>query len=442
MSTAIQKKVLILGGGFGGVYSAMRLEKLLGRDASIQITLVSSENFFLFTPLLHEVAACDLEATDIVSPIRALLKRVDFFEGDVTAIDLPGRSVKVAHGKHRHEHTFSYDYLIIAIGSTDKYLNLPGVQENSIAMKTLGDGIHLRNRMIATLEEAGAACGGDDREALMTFVVAGGGFAGIETMGAVNDFIRGALRFNPRIQRDQLRFMVIETAELVLPELGPELGRYAEKKLSARGVEIRTKTSVTAASDGSVTLSDGSIIKTHMLIWTAGVAPPPLVNELPCEKKKGRMVVNEFLEVEGFANVWAVGDSAAVPDGKGGIQPQTAQHALREAIVAADNIAAAIRGGKKKPFVFSTLGQLAAIGHHIGVARIFGFKFSGFFAWWMWRTVYLMKLPRFEKKLCVAIGWTLDLFFPKDLVQFQTHVSGATAQSNPPGADPRKPTVA
>lgn len=426
MSATNVKRILVLGGGFGGVYAALRLQKKLKDMPEVEITLVSRDNFFLFTPMLHEVAASDLELTDIVCPIRSLLKRVKFYCGEVEAIDLVAKRVSVSHGYERHHHELEYDCLLIALGSTTNYFNLPGVQERALTMKSLADAIHLRNTLISHLEEADAECTAD-RGALMTFVVAGGGFAGIETIASVNDFVRDSLRFYPHIDESHLRMVVVHPGEVILPELGPELGRYAQQKLGERGIEILTNMKVDCVTDDWVTLSDGQQIPCNTLIWTAGTAPHPIVGSLPCKCDRGRVVVNEFLEVPQWPGVWAVGDAVVVPDKRTGIpHPPTAQHAMREGRVAADNIVAAIRGSQKKPFDFATLGQLAAIGHRTGVARIFGLKFSGFIAWWLWRTIYLSKLPTLERKVRVALNWTLDLLFPKDLVQFMG-VRAATA---------------
>jgi NADH dehydrogenase len=416
-----RKKILILGGGFGGIYAARRLDEKLGRDPEVEITLVNRENFFLFTPMLHEVAASDLEITNIVSPIRELLPHVHFFCGKVESVDLIQKRVTVSHGYKTHPHELAYDHLVLALGSTTNFFKLPGIEENAITMKSLGDAIQLRNILICRLEEADTECAATDRGNLMTFVVAGGGFAGIETIGCVNDFVRGALRFYRNIDPKMVRFIVAHPGVVILPELGPELGAYAQKKLAARGVEIHTNCKVTRADRSGVTLSDGTIVAASTLIWTAGTSPHMLLTSLPCECDHGRVKVNEFLEVPNWPGVWALGDCALVPDPiSGGFQPPTAQHAIREGHILADNLIAALRGGRKRPFRFKTLGLLASIGHRTGVAKIFGIKFSGFVAWWIWRTIYLSKLPRLEKKLRVAISWTLDVLFPKDLVQFQT----------------------
>ena len=417
--SVLRTKILILGGGFGGMYAALRLENTLARDADIEVTIVSRDNFFLFTPMLHEVAASDLDVTDIVTPLRSMFRRVRFFAGEVKSIDLPNKRVTVSHGYEPHNHDLDYDYLLIALGSTTNLFNLPGVEERAMTMKTLGDAIHLRNVIISHMEEAETECSLGGGGALMTFVVAGGGFAGIETIGAVNDFVRDSIKRYPHISPHSVRMVVVHPGDTILPELGTELGKYAQKKLDARGIEIRTKTRVAEATAQGVTLSDGSFVPCRTLIWTAGTSPHPVVGGLPCDCDRGRIRVNEYLEVARWPGVWAVGDCAAISDkASGSLYPPTAQHAIREGRQAANNIAAAVRGGAKHLFAFKTLGQLAAIGHRTGVAKVFGIMFSGFFAWWLWRTIYLSKLPTLEKKVRVALDWTLDLMFPKDLVQF------------------------
>ena len=416
-----RKRIIILGGGFGGLYAALRLEKTLARDPEMEILLVNRENFFLFTPMLHEVAASDLDLTHIVNPVRKLLKHVQFFDGDADDIDLSGRKVVVSHGAEHHVHELEYDHLVIALGSITNFFNLPGLQERALTMKSLGDAIYLRNKLISHLEEADFECCALERQELLTFVVAGGGFAGVETIASLNDFVREALRFYPNLREEMLRVVLVHPSPVILPELGEKLGAYAQTKLAARKVEIRVNTRVTGVSERGVELSDGDAILTKTLVWTAGTSPNPLLEKLPCPKERGRLLVNEFLEVPDWPGVWALGDCALVPDRQTGkFCPPTAQHALREGKILAENLLATVRGGGKKPFVFTTIGQLASIGRRTGVANIMGVNFSGFLAWWLWRTIYLSKLPRFEKKVRVALDWTLDLLFSKDLVQFVT----------------------
>ena len=402
-------RVLILGGGFGGMYAALEFERALARGANLDVTLVNRDNFFLFTPMLHEVAASDLDITNIVSPVRKLLRRVTFFHGDIESIDLANKRVGLSHGHEEHCHSLQYDHLVLALGSTTNFFNLPGLADRALTMKSLDDAIVLRNRLIANLEEADFECCAPLRAPLLNFVVAGGGFAGVETIAGMNDFLREAVRF------------YLHLREAILPELGEKLGAYAHRKLVERNVEIHSNCKVTAVTDREVRLSDGTTVTTNTLVWTAGTCPNSLLDSLPCTKERGRVLVNEYLEVPDWPGVWAFGDCAVVPDRKTGkSHPPTAQHALREGKVAAQNILATIRGDRKKPFLFSTLGLLAPIGKRTGVANILGVNFSGFIAWWLWRTIYLMKLPRFEKKVRVAFDWTLDLLFSKDLVQFRT----------------------
>ncbi|HEV8590626.1 MAG TPA: NAD(P)/FAD-dependent oxidoreductase [Pyrinomonadaceae bacterium] len=416
-----KKRILILGSGFGGLYTALHLDKTLAKDADVSITLVNRENFFLFTPMLHEVAASDLDITHIVSPVRKLLKRVKVFNGDVEGIDLHAKTVQVSHGKENHHHTLNYDHLVLSLGSITNFYGNAGLEANALTMKSLGDAIYLRNHMISNLEEADFECCPHVREPLLNFVVAGGGFAGVETIAGINDFLREALRFYPHLTEDMLRVVLVHGGDAILPELSPKLGKYAEKKLRKRGVEIHLNTLVSEATEREVVLSNGMRFASNTVIWTAGTAPNPLLDTLLCEKDHGKICANQFMEVEGFDGVWAVGDCSAIVDPKSGkTYPPTAQHAIRQGKVLAKNITAAIGGGRKKPFVFETIGQLAALGRRTGVAQIFGFNFSGFIAWWLWRTIYLMKLPRFEKKLRVALDWTLDLIFTKDPVQFLT----------------------
>ena len=418
MSDNQTKRILILGGGFAGLYAAMEFEKTLARDPGVEITLINRDNFSLFTPMLHEVAASDLDPTTIVNPIRKMLRRVHLFAGEVQSINLSQKQIVVSHGFDHHRHSLTYDHVVIGLGSITNFYGLPGLEGRGLTMKSLGDAIRLRNHLIEHLEEADSECV-KKKNALLSFVVAGGGFAGVETVASLNDFVRDALPSYSHLREDMLRVTLVHPGAVILPELGEKLGAYAQKKLIERGVEIRVNTKVSAVSPHAIELSDGTTIESDTLVWTAGTSPNPLLQELPCKKEHGRIVVNQFMEVAGWPGVWALGDCAAIPDNTTGKPyPPTAQHALRQGKVLAQNICAEIRGGRKKPFVFSTIGQLAAIGKRTGVANILGVNFSGFVAWWLWRTIYLSKLPRFEKKLRVALDWTLDLLFSKDIVQF------------------------
>jgi NADH dehydrogenase len=435
-------RIVVLGGGFGGIYAAMELEKTFDDDPDVRVTLVNKDNFFLFTPMLHEVAASDLDLTHVVSPIRQLLRRADFFNGEVVGVDFDRREVVVSHGgEGEHPHRLRYDHLVLGLGAVTNFWGLPGLEERALTMKTLGDAIELRNRVISGMEEADGECAADVRRRALAFVVAGGGFAGVETMAAINDFARESRRFYPSLEPEDLRMVLVHSGDTLLPELSKKLGRYAQEKLAERGVEIRLKTRVKALTPEGVELSDGTIVPARTLVWTAGTAPNPILETFPLPKEKGRVVVSEYLEVPGCPGVWALGDCARVPDVRGGFCPPTAQHASRQGKVLARNIAATIRGGRKKPFTFKMLGQLAALGRRSGVASILGMSFSGFWAWWLWRSIYLLKLPNFERKLRVALDWSLDLFFHKDLVKLPTE-RGPAAQSRPAEEPAREPRAA
>ncbi|HEX9591754.1 MAG TPA: NAD(P)/FAD-dependent oxidoreductase, partial [bacterium] len=310
VSDGDEKRVLILGGGFAGLYAALEFEKKLPRDSKVRVILVNKDNFFLFTPMLHEVAASDLDMTHIVNPVRKLLKKVQFFVGSVENIDLTKKEVTVSHGYDHHTHLLGYDHVVIALGSVTNFFGLPGLQENALTMKSLGDAIALRNRIIQHLEEADTECAAKDREALLTFVVAGGGFAGVETMAAINDFVRGSLRFYPNLREEMLRMILVHPGEVLLPELDRKLGVYTEKRLSKRHVEIRSGTRVTQAAEGTVTLDTNEVIKTKTLIWTAGVAANPILAQLPCRSERGRLFADEYLQVPDWPGVWVVGDAA------------------------------------------------------------------------------------------------------------------------------------
>src|SRR5437773_7648274 len=369
MASHPKARVLILGGGFGGLYAALRLESTVAGDPDVQVTLVNHDNFFLFTPMLHEVAASDLDMTHIVNPIRKLLKRVQFFQGDVERVYLDEKRIEVSHGADHHHHELEYDHLIIGVGNITNYFNLPGLEQHALTMKSLGDAIFLRNRLIQNLEEADFECT-EARVPLMTIVVAGGGFAGVETIAAVNDFLREALPFYNNLQVRDLRVVLVHSGAVILPELSEKLGAYAGSKLTERGVEVRLNTRVLGYRNGAVELSDGSSVPAKTLVWTAGTAPHPILDTIPCAKDRGRVATNEYMELPDWPGVWAVGDCASIPDPRTGKPyPPTAQHALGQGRVLAQNMCSAIRGGVKKPFVFSTLGQLAAIGKRTGVDR-------------------------------------------------------------------------
>jgi NADH dehydrogenase len=414
-------RIVIAGGGFAGLYAAMHFDKRLARRADVEVTLISRENFILFTPMLHEVAAGDLYPGDIVNPLRRILRHVKFIDADVQAIDLNARRIRCIASVADRELEFEFDHLLLTLGSETNFFNMDGVGDWSVTMKSLSDAALLRNRMVALLEEASLQTDEAARRQLLTFVTAGGGFSGTETTGAVNDFVRETMRYYPQLREELIRVVVVHPGNFILPELGEELGRYAEHKLRERKVEVIKGQRVANYDGVVVTLSDGTSIPAATLIWTAGVKPSPVIAQLPCEKERGRLLVSEYLAVTGVPGLWAAGDCAAVPIlNTENFHPPTAQHGLREGVTVAKNIEAMILDRSLKPFRFKMLGQLASIGHHTGVAMVFGIKFSGFIAWWFWRSVYLMKLPGLAKKLRVMASWTLDLFFGQQIEQMIT----------------------
>jgi NADH dehydrogenase len=410
-------KIVIAGGGFAGLYAAKQLDGTPAQRTDVEVTLISRENFILFTPMLHEVAAGDLSPSDIVNPLRRILRRVKVVQAEIHAIEPTKKIVRCLGGLRDVELDFEFDHLLLALGAETNFFDIPGVRDWAVTMKNLADAALLRNRMVALLEEASLRSEEDAQRELLTFVTAGGGFSGAETTGAINDFLRETARFYPAIKEEMIRIVLVNGGEHLLPELGKELGCYAEHKLRNRGVDVIDGALVTSYDGSVVELSTGTSIPAATLIWTAGVKPSPVIECLPCQKQRGRLLVDECLRVTGVAGLWAVGDCAAVPDGTGSFYPPTAQHGMREAIAAAKNIARAVVGEPLKPFHYKTIGMLASIGHHSGVAMLCGVKFSGFIAWWMWRSVYVLKLPRLAKKIRVIMDWTLDLLFGRDIEQ-------------------------
>jgi NADH dehydrogenase len=412
------KRIVIVGGGFGGAATARRLETLFRREPDVEIVLFDRENFSVFTPLLPEVPSGALEPKHIVSPLRARLGRTSVRQAEVRAIDVHRRTIVAGHCPRCAEYVVEYDYLVLALGCVTNFFGLPGVAERARTMKSLADGAGLHDLVIGKFEHADLEPDGAARRRLLTFVVAGGGFAGVETAAELNDFVRAAGRYYPRIAPDDVRVVLVHPGDRVLPEVSESLSAYALAKLRSRGVEVRLGTRIQACEDDGVRLSGEAVLASQTLIWTAGVSPHPLLDEMDLPREAGgRIQVDSTLAVPGRTGVFAVGDCAAVRDpATGRLYPPTAQYAIREGAVVADNVAAAIRNEAPRHFRYRPLGMLASLGRHSAVAEILGFKFSGFLAWWLWRTVYLMKLPGIERKVRVVLDWTLDLFFPRDIV--------------------------
>lgn len=416
-----KKHILILGGGFAGVEAARYLDRTAAKRPDVEVTLVNRENFTLFTPMLHELVGGDLEPVHICNPLRKLLRHVTVLSGYVKAIDLAVRRVTIAYGITELPRELPFDHLILALGSETNYFGIPGLSEHALGIKTLGDAALVRNGVISRLEIASVEPDRNRRKRTLTFVVVGGGFAGVETVGAVNDLARQSIRYYGQIDPSEVRVVLIHGGPVILPELGEALGFYAQEKLRKRQVEIKLGTKVIAYANGAIHCDDGEEIPSDNFVWAAGVAPAPILKDMPLELQSGRVVVDSTLEVHRFPGVWAVGDCAAVLDPVSKTPyPPTAQHALREGRCAARNICARLDARPTLPFEYKAPGQLASIGRRTGVARVFGLKFSGVLGWAMWRMVYLMKLPRLEKKLRVGVEWALDLFFEREIGQYIT----------------------
>ena len=408
--------IVIVGGGFAGLYTALELEKRLRRERDVTVTLLNSENFFLFTPMLPEAGASSLGTRHIVSPLRKLLRRTRFAEVEVSCIDFEGQTVSARHSLTGVWREFHYDYLVLTLGGVTNYFGVPGAADFALPFKTLGDAIYVRNHTIDMLEEA--AVEPERADELLTFAVVGGGLTGVEVVGQINDFVRESADYYPEIDRRKIRVMLVEAGPRLMPEMNEKLAAFAERVLARRGVEVLTNTAVVSVDEASFVLSNGERIRTRTVIWGAGVAPNPLLASFDLPKERGRLRVNEYLEVEGHPNIWALGDCAYILNPKTGKpHPPTAQHAVREGKRAARNVAARLGRGKRQPFDYDTMGQMAIVGERTGVADVMGLRFSGFIAWFLWRTYYLMRIPQLEKRLRVVLDWTLDLFFKRDLVQ-------------------------
>ena len=424
-------RVLIIGGGFGGTYTAMVLEKLLKGDPSVEVGLISKENYLVFQPMLPEVISGSIGIVDTIAPIRRLCPKTNLYTREVESINLENKTVTTSAGFRPRPFELEYDHLVIAVGNITSFAGQPGLAEHAMPFKYVGDALVLRNHVIHALEEADVESDRELRRALLTFVVAGGGFSGVEAVAELNDFVRRVARSFRRINPNEIRVVLLHAGPLILPELPQSLAQFAQKLLQRRGVEIRLNTRLAGATAESALLDNDERIPTKTLVSTVPAAPNPLVAGLPCKKERGRIVVNKHLEVIGYPGVWALGDCAWVVDQETWRPcPPTAQHATRQAACVAKNLVATLRGTPKQAFSFQALGKLASLGHRSAVAEVFGFKISGFFAWLMWRSIYLMKLPGLDRKLRVSTDWFLDLLLPPDIVQLKLGQSASLSREH------------
>jgi NADH:ubiquinone reductase (H+-translocating) len=397
-----ERDVLILGGGFAGAYVARLLRG--GRTA----TIVSRDNFMLYTPLLPEAASGTLEPRHTVVPLRAMCPRAELLLGTVESVDLAARTATV-DGR-----TLRWNDLVVALGAVPRTLPIPGLAEHGLSFKTLPDAIHLRNHVLQRLEAADATLDEEERERQLTFVFVGAGYAGVEALAELSDLVEDALRWYPRLQQARRRWVLVDAAPRILPEIPRRLGDYAMRELTARGIEIHVGTTLESAGAVEALLGDGTLIPTRTLVWTAGVAPNPVLREwgLPLDER-GRVEVDELLRVRGHERVWALGDCARVPNARSETpDPPTCQHALRQARRLAKNLA-----GEPKPYGYRMLGQVATLGRHKGIADVLGLRLRGFAGWWVTRSYHLYQLPLAQRKLRVVVDWTVSLFFRRDIVE-------------------------
>lgn len=408
-------RVVVLGGGFGGVILTRRLEKLVGSRRDVEIVLVSRDNFFLITPLLFEACSGTLELRHCSQPIRPFLRHAKFIEATVNHIDLDRRTVSLSVSEGTVQ-DLTYDHLVLALGAKTNERLIPGSSQ-AFTFKTVADAIVLRNHLIERFERADVETDPERKRRLLTVVVIGAGLVGTELVGELTAFVDEIVRWYRTIRRDEVRFHLIEAGERILGEVDAPLAAHAAKVLGKRGVDIRTNTPVKSIDDGRVTTAN-EVIESSTIVLSAGITPNPLVAALPIEKDRhGRIVVEATMRSASRPSVWGLGDCAAVPDPSGKPYPSLAQHAVREAKTLAANIAHALRGEQPRPFVYSQLGVMAALGHFQAIGRVLGFPLTGFPAWWTWRTYYLFQMPRWSRRIRIMIDWTVALFFRPDIVK-------------------------
>ena len=406
--------VVIAGGGFGGAAAARELERLMPKQ-SARLTLVNETNFMLYTPFLPEAAAGTLEPRHVVTPLRDILARTYLRLGSIVGHDPAAKTVTL-RGKYGATELLAYDQLLIALGSVSRVLPVPGLAEHAVGFKSLADAIFLRNHVVETLEEANATEDSARRDELLTYVFVGGGYAGLEALAELQDFATDAMESYPRARLHGMRWVLVEASDRVLPEIDPELASYALRELRGRGIDIRLETTLEEVGPDSARLSSGETLPTRTVVWTAGVAPQPILRELnlPLEER-GRVPVDGYLRVEGTDSVWAIGDCAAAPDPRGGLCPPTAQHAVRQGPVAARNIAAELGIGSPRRFEYRSEASFVNLGRYKAVGRIGERTFRGFPAWWLARTYHLSQIPGAARKVRAALDWTAGLPFRRDI---------------------------
>jgi NADH dehydrogenase len=413
-------RIVVLGGGFGGVATARHLERNFRRHADAEITLVSRENFFVLTPLLFEACSGRLELRHCAQPIRAALGRTRFIEASVESVDVDRHSVRVVI-PDRGAYDLPYDHLVVALGASTNVSLIPG-SSNALTFKTMADALVLRNQLIECFERADAATDAAKRCECLSVVVIGGGLVGTELVGELTAFADDVLRYYPRIRRDELRFRLFEAGPRILPEIDTILAAKAARVLTGRGVEIHVSTPVRSIETGLVRL-DNTVIEAHTIVLAAGIVPSDVASAIDVLRdKRGRIAVDATMRSRSHPRVWALGDCAEIPDPDGRPYPALAQHTIREARHLARNIGAVIDGRVPTPFIFRSLGTMASLGHTRAVALVFGVRLTGFLAWWLRRTYYLFQMPRWDRRLRIVLDWTVALFFRPDITRVELRV--------------------
>jgi NADH:ubiquinone reductase (H+-translocating) len=410
-------RVLVAGGGYVGMYSALHLEGPLAALGH-ELVLVNPENFMTYQPFLPEASSGNIEPRHVVVALRHVLHNTTVVAGEVERVDHPNRTalVRMATGDERE---LTYDHVVLGPGSLSRVLPVPGLAERGVGFKTVTEAIYLRNKVLTQLELAAQTEDRDRRRAALAFVFVGGGYAGVEALAELEDLARSAMRFYPNLRAGDMRWVLVEATGSILPEIGEDLAAYAIERLRSRGVEILLETRLDSAEDGVMRLSNGAEFAADTLVWTTGVKPHPLAarSGFPVVRG-GRVLVDPYLRIRDAEQAWAAGDSAAVPDLEaGGFTPPTAQHALRQAKRLARNLVATLRGDPLQPFRYKNKGQLVSLGRYKGVAKVMGISMSGFPAWALHRSYHLAMMPTLNRKVRIALDWTVGLVFPRDVVQ-------------------------
>lgn len=425
-----KKKVVIVGGGFGGIYTAMHLEKYLNKK-DFDVTIVNRENYFVYQPMLAEIIGGGVGILDTVSSIAKLAPRAKQYIREVSGIDIKNKKVEMVPIYTHEYYAVSYDYLVIAMGNVTDFRGSPGLHEHALPFKNLADSLRIRNRIIDVMATAATIEDENLKKQFLTFVVGGGGYSGTEVIAELNDLVRKLVKEYPTLREEDLRVVMVHSKDRLMErELSESLSKYAEKILRKRGVEFKFGLKLDSATCDKAVLSNGEVIETRTVISTVPSSPNPIIEGLDLPKEKGKIKTDRYMQVEGHPEIFAIGDCAFIPLGEEGKYcAPTAQFAVREAKVLAHNLIKEIRGGKKKPFYFKSMGSLGALGHQSAVAELFGhIRLSGFIAWLMWRSIYWYKLPGFGRKVKVAVSWFLDLFVPQEPVMLKMEATQALAE--------------